>query len=323
MKVSVLMPCYNAGKYLQKAVESVRASTEQDFEIIILDDGSTDNTAEIALDLKAKDDRIRLISREEKGFAFTFNELLDNAKGEYVLNVDPDDWIEPTMIETMLNKMDDNTDFVKCGFWFEYEDGNIEYLYDAPYDEFCPRYLPPDKKMFFFVSQVAMWTCLVRRSFIEKHHIRLNETEGAAYQDTGFIWQINTLAEKVKVVNKPLYHYNKMNANASTASSRYPMAPSVEYNRIAKWLVDNPEYGIQVRPVLCRARFGSYMWNMSRIDKKDRLSFAVQTQYDFNDDWNYLDVRMFHNLEYTAFRVGMQSPEDFVRMFDVGVEDEQ
>lgn len=251
----------------------------------------------------------------EKGFAYTFNDALDAAKGDYILNVDPDDWISPLMLERMLEEVGD-CDFVKCGFWFEFEKNREKYIYDAPDDVFCPRLLPADKKMRFFVSQVAMWTCLIRRDFIEKWHIRLNETKGAAYQDTGFIWQINTIANKVKVIKEPLYHYNKTNQNASTASSRFPMAPSVEYNRIAQWLIDNPWFGIDVRSVLCYGRFGAYCWNMGRIDKKDRLKFARQAQKDFETDYNYIDIRMFTDQEFTAWLTARKSPEDFVKYFE-------
>ena len=312
MRISILMPCYNAEEYLYKSIKSIQDSTIQDFEIICVNDGSTDNTLEILRELQDKDDRIKIITRPEKGYAITMNEALDAAKGDYVINVDPDDWIEPTMLETMLNNMGD-CDFVKCGFWFELKDGQQEYCYEAPDEVFCPRHLRADQKMRFFVSQVAIWTCLIRREFIKD--VRLNETEGAAYQDTGFIWQINTMANKIKVIKEPLYHYNKTNQNASTASSRYPMAPSVEYNRIALWLLNNPWYGIDVMSVLCRARFGSYCWNMGRIDKKDRLAFAIQAQKDFVDDFDYVDVRMFTDTEYTIYLTARNSPNDFVELF--------
>ena len=315
MKVSILMPCYNAGEYLYKSIGSIQKNSIQDFEIICVDDGSTDDTLKILKKLQKEDKRIRIITRKEKGFAYTFNELLDAAHGEYILNVDPDDWISPIMLERMLEEVG-NCDFVKCGFWFEYGESREKYLYDAPDDVFCPRLLPADQKMRFFVSQVAMWTCLVKREFIEKWHIRLNETEGAAYQDTGFIWQINTIANRVKVIKEPLYHYNKTNQNASTASSRYPMAPSVEYNKIADWLLKCPWLGIDVRSVLCRGRFGSYCWNMGRIDKKDRLKFAKQAQQDFNDDYNYIDVRMFTEQEFTVWLTARKSPEEFVKIFE-------
>ena len=314
MKISILMPCYNAGEYLYRSIASIQAQTVQDFEILCLDDGSKDNTVDILKELAEKDSRIKVISREEKGYAVTMNEMLDAAKGDFVLNIDPDDWIEPNMIEKMLEYMDDETDFVKCGFWFELKDNRQAYYYTIKAAEFCPRKLPAKAKMQFFVSQVAIWSCLIRRSFIEKHHIRLHETEGAAYQDTAFIFYIDSLAEKVRVIPDLLYHYNKTNVNASTASPRYPLAPSVEYREMAKWCMEHPEYGIYVRSVLCRARFGSYCWNLARIRKEDRLEFAKWAADDFKDDFDFLDMRMYSDEEYKAYLIAKDSPEGFVKL---------
>lgn len=313
--ISILMPCYNAGKYLRKSIRSIQDSTVQDFEIICVNDGSTDNTLEVLKDLQQDDFRIIIYSREERGYAATMNEAIERASGDYILNVDPDDWIEPTMLERLLEEMDDDLDFVKCGFTFEFKDSSIDYTFCQEKTTFCPRLLPPEDKMNFFVSQVAIWSCLIRRSFVEKHKIRLNETPGAAYQDTAFIFYIDTLAEKVKVIPDTLYHYNKTNENASTASHRYPYAPSVEFRKMASWCMDHPEYGIFVRSVLCKSRFGAYMWNMSRIDKEDRLGFAKVAQEDFLEDWAFIDVRMFDKEEYTAYMVGKTNPPGLVDAF--------
>ena len=316
MKVSILMPVYNAGKYLRRSIASILQQTMQDFEIVAVNDGSTDDSLAILEELREEDNRIKIISREEKGYAITMNDALDYARGEFVLNVDPDDWIEPHMLDRMLSEMDADTDFVKCAFMFELPEGKREEYYycDEPV-EFCPRKLDPELKMRFFCSQIAIWTCLIRRSFIEKHKIRLNPTPGAAYQDTAFIFQINACADKVRVIPDILYHYNKTNANASTASTRYPLAPSVEYRWMAKWCEDHPEYGMYVRSVLCKQRFGSYMWNMRRIKATDRLDFAMMLQEDFKEDWNYIDVRMFNKQEFDIFLIGRSDPVEMVGLF--------
>lgn len=317
--ISVLMPCYNAGDYLQRSIKSIQDSTYQDFEIICLDDGSTDKTYDIIHGLMEEDKRIRFISRVEKGYAVTMNELLDAAQGDYVINIDPDDWIEPNMFEKMLEYMDEDTDFVKCGFWFELGDRKQRYYYTTKAAEFCPRLLNAKSKMEFFVSQVALWTCLIRREFIEKHHIRLYETPGAAYQDTSFNFLINTLADKIRVIPDALYHYNKTNVNASTASPRYPLAPLVQYRYITKWVMEHPKYGIYVRSVLCRCRFGSYLWNMARINKNDRMEFAKKAQRDFIEDNDFIDVRMFTDEEYAAFITARNNAGDFVKMIEKGL----
>ena len=314
--ISVIMPIYNAGDYLYRSIGSIQAQTVQDFEIIAVDDGSTDNSLAILKALAKEDDRIRIISREEKGYALTMNEALDNAAGDYVLNVDPDDWLEPNAFERMLSEMDEDVDFVKCAFVFELPEGKQEeYYYSDEPVEFCPRELPTELKMRFFCSQVAIWTCLIRRAFIEKHHIRLNPTPGAAYQDAGFIFQINACADKVRIIPDVLYHYNKTNENASTASTRYPLSHSVEYRAMADWCMTHPEYGIYVRSVLCKCRYNSYMWNMKRIKPTDRLEFALQAQKDFKEDWNWLDVRMFSKEDFDVYLIGKNDAVELCDLF--------
>lgn len=316
MKISVIMPVYNAGHYLYRSIESIQKQTEQDFEIIAVDDGSKDESLAILKELQEKDDRIKIITREERGYAVTMNEALDAAAGDYVLNVDPDDWIEPDMFERMLSEFEDDVDFVKCGFVFELPEGETqEYLYADEPVEFCPRKLPPDLKVRFFASQVAIWSCLIRRSFIEQNNIRLHETPGAAYQDTAFIFQINACADKVRVIPDILYHYNKTNEWASTKSTNHPLAPSVEYNWMAEWCMKHSDLGIYVRSVLCKCRFGSYMWNLQRIKAEDRKEFALLVQKDFNEDWNWIDVRMFNQHEFDIYLIAKNSPSELLEVF--------
>ena len=316
MKISVLMPVYNAGEYLYKSIGSIQAQTEQDFEIIAVNDGSTDNSLEILEALAKEDSRIKVISREEKGYAITMNEALDNAAGDFVLNVDPDDWLEPDMFGKMLKEMDEGIDFVKCAFVFELPEGKQqEYYYSDEPVEFRPRALPPELKVRFFSSQIAIWSMLIRRSFIEEHGIRLNPTEGAAYQDTAFVFQVNACADKARIIPAVLYHYNKTNPNASTYSKRYPLAPSVEYNFMEDWCFKHPEYGMYVRSVLCKCRFDSYLWNMKRIEETDRHSFAEALQEDFRRDWNWIDVRMFSKEDFDIYLIGKNSADDMCTLF--------
>ena len=80
--------------------------------------------------------------------------------------------------------------------------------------------------------------------------------------------------------------------------------------------MDNPQYGIYVRSVLCRCRFGSYLWNMARINKDDRLEFAKMAQEDFIEDNDFIDVRMFSEEEYQAFISARNDAENFVKMIE-------
>ena len=109
-RVSVLMPVYNGEKYLEEAVESILAQTFDDFEFLIMDDGSTDRTGEILDRLAAKDARIRVFHRENRGITPTLNELLRLARADLVARMDDDDIAFPERFATQVRHLDENPD---------------------------------------------------------------------------------------------------------------------------------------------------------------------------------------------------------------------
>jgi glycosyltransferase involved in cell wall biosynthesis len=113
--ISVLLPVFNAEIYLQAAMESVLSQTFEDFELLALDDGSTDGSLRILKSYAAKDDRIRIISRENKGLVETLNELISEAKGQYLARMDADDICMPQRFEKQVAFMDAHPDHVVVG----------------------------------------------------------------------------------------------------------------------------------------------------------------------------------------------------------------
>lgn len=105
-KVSIIIPCYNQAKYLPKSVASLQAQTLADWECIIVDDGSTDNTAEIANNLALKDTRVQLIQKINGGSASARNLGLKHAQGEYIQFLDADDTITPDKLEKQVTIME-------------------------------------------------------------------------------------------------------------------------------------------------------------------------------------------------------------------------
>lgn len=101
--ITVLLPVYNGEKFIREAVESILAQTYEKFELIIIDDGSTDNTLSILKELEKIDFRIKLISRENKGLIATLNEGAEIANGEWIVRMDADDISMPTRLERQLN----------------------------------------------------------------------------------------------------------------------------------------------------------------------------------------------------------------------------
>lgn len=131
VKVTVLMPAYNAAKYIAEAIDSVLAQTFTDFELLIIDDGSTDNTAgEIK---KFNDLRIRLIEFGHKGISPTLNYGLNEARGYYIARFDADDVCNPERLRIQYDFMQTNPDYILSGSEADYMDLNGEYVFTLKY----------------------------------------------------------------------------------------------------------------------------------------------------------------------------------------------
>ncbi len=125
-KVSVIVPVYNVEKYLNRCVESILAQTEQNIEIILVDDGSTDGSGVLCDAWAEKDGRILVLHKENGGLTSAWKAGVKLASGEYAGFVDSDDWIEPDMYEKMLKEaLREDADLVACGLVFDFEDPKI------------------------------------------------------------------------------------------------------------------------------------------------------------------------------------------------------
>lgn len=113
--ISVLVPAYQAEKHIEKCLSSIVSQSWTDLEIIVVDDGSKDRTGEIADDFASRDERVRVIHKENAGVAAARNTLLDASNGEYILQVDADDYISPKAVETLYKTMmDTRADLCVC-----------------------------------------------------------------------------------------------------------------------------------------------------------------------------------------------------------------
>jgi len=125
-KVTVLMPAYNAEKYIETAIESIIDQTYKDFEFIIVNDCSTDSTLDIIERYAKQDKRIKIISnKENQKIAQTLNNGLKEAKGKYIARLDADDWSYPERLEKQVNFMEENPDVVLSSGNMEICDGEL------------------------------------------------------------------------------------------------------------------------------------------------------------------------------------------------------
>jgi len=120
MKVSIIIPVYNAEKYIKKCLDSILKQTYKNIEIIVINDGSTDKSYDV---LKKYEDKIILINQKNHGVSYSRNVGIEKATGDYIMFVDGDDWIDIDMIENMINEIkEENVDIVHSGYVREYPD---------------------------------------------------------------------------------------------------------------------------------------------------------------------------------------------------------
>lgn len=135
--ISIIVPVYNVEKYLNKCIDSIINQTYKNIEIILVDDGSTDNSGKICDEYLLRDSRIKVIHKNNGGLSSARNEGINISSGEYIGFVDSDDWVEPNMYEEMYKKiLYSNADIVDCGYWKEYENKSIKYI-SANEVKFC------------------------------------------------------------------------------------------------------------------------------------------------------------------------------------------
>lgn len=134
--ISIIVPIYNVDSYLRKCFDSIISQTYSDFELILVDDGSTDDSPKICDEYARKDDRIIVIHKKNGGVSSARNAGLDIAKGKYIGFVDPDDYIVSEMYECMVNAIEKyKSDMVVCGYDYIDENGNVTRPYKVKGDE--------------------------------------------------------------------------------------------------------------------------------------------------------------------------------------------
>ncbi len=130
-KISVIVPVYKAEKYLKRCVESILNQTYRNLELILVDDGSPDQSPALCDKIAAKDSRVTVIHQENAGVAAARNAGLDSATGEYITFVDSDDYVDPEMYEAMMkHALEDNCDLVLCDCLKEFPDHSEPYSHD-------------------------------------------------------------------------------------------------------------------------------------------------------------------------------------------------
>lgn len=209
-KISIIIPIYNAEHSLPKMLNSILKQTFCDFEVLLINDGSTDSSGTICNNYTSEDKRFKVIHKKNAGVSAARQTGLENAQGEYIIHADADDWIEPTMLEELYNKaIKENADVVICDFYTN--NGNIE-----KYVKQQPNGLDHISILHGLFQQLHGSCCnkLVSRICYNNYSIKF--TAGINHCEDLLTWiQLYQYPIKTAYLPKAFYHYI-MNDNSIT-----------------------------------------------------------------------------------------------------------
>ena len=207
--ISIIIPVYNGGDYLRPCFDSIIHQTYQDWELLLVDDGSTDDSGRVCDEYAAQEPLIRVIHKENGGQAAARNDGLAIAHGDYVSFVDCDDWIEPDMYATMLQTMSkEQAEIIICGYVEDYNDGSKK-LVNA--DGFQTTYDAQEAVKLLLTGKIGsyLWSMLFKREVVQELMPDLNPYEDHA---TIFKWMLH--AKRVAVLHHAFYHYRQLSSSS-------------------------------------------------------------------------------------------------------------
>lgn len=213
--VSVIVPVYNTEKYLRQCLSSLTAQTLSDIEIIVVDDGSTDNSREIIEKYAVNDKRIKPIFKENGGVNTAYQAGVEHAIGEYITFLDSDDWIDTNAYEVMYNTAkENNVDIVRAGASIIHEDGKTDMFICIPFEK-CNRVITNSLDVCEFVKKhISHWASIYRHEFIKKNKIAFKTKYKMWCDDLDWAYQCWICAKSFYILPFAFVHYRRDNPNS-------------------------------------------------------------------------------------------------------------
>ena len=204
-RVSIIVPVYNVEGYIVKCLDSILLQSFNDFECLIVDDGSLDKSIDLAREKIKEDERFKIITKKNGGLSSARNYGLKFVQGEYVSFIDSDDWIEKEMIKELYESaVEHQSDFVFCNLFVDYENGETKEVIKEGIH--YPPHFNSEQFPNLFVD-IGCYACnkLYRKALFDNHDISF--PEGLYYEDIATFPRLYVLSNKISKVEKPFYHY--------------------------------------------------------------------------------------------------------------------
>lgn len=306
--ISVIIPVYNVEKYLRKTLSSVAKQTMKNFEVIMIDDGSTDSSLEIANEFCEKYDNFRLINLENGGVSKARNAGIDASKGEYIAFIDSDDFVSQDFLELLYKSAkSSDADVVCCNYLFYFSPSGKIFpeIFNVRSGIYSGKKLLntliKDFRMHYYV-----WNKLWKRTLFTENNIRFPEM---FFEDIVLSSQLFYYADKVVVINKSLYYYVRHRGSMMTCigadkfndyiKSIGCMRNFFEYNNdYTRYKLSLRLYGYRVMLTnvkllfnicLVRKNFKGFFSDLRRANSM--ISYYLGNKFEFKED--FLNIKEF------------------------------
>lgn len=267
-KVSVIVPAYNVQAYVKECVESLKSQTFEDFEAIVINDGSTDGTLSVIQNAVGDDPRFRVHSQANQGLATTRNIGLSLARGEFIYFFDSDDLIDPEMLESTVHKaVDEKLDMVHFNA-VPFNDGDYPLPRFAAnnYIRSCPATIENFYLHLMRTKQYRspVWLYLVRRTLIQKHDLRF--IEGIIHEDEAFTLQLINMTARHGFIDRAFFKRRLRNHSIMTSghSMKNVLGYFETFRCLARWFATGPELEPEARETV-RKHIGMFYMNALRV----------------------------------------------------------
>lgn len=311
--VSVLVPIYNVEDYLPECLDSLKAQTLEGMEFICINDGSTDGSLDVIKRYMAQDERFKLIDKPNSGYGASMNKGLEMAQGEYVGICESDDFASPDMFKKLYRfAKKHDCDLVKSNY-FEHDasgDVRMEPFAGFPYK----RVFDPREMLDVVKVLPIIWAALYRRDMIEKNGIRFNETPGASFQDTSFVFRCWVASHRAALLKGAYLHYRVDRQGSSVKSSAKIYEVCGEYAVSEAFLREDPQRLADFGRLMQVMKLDTYRWNYNRIADEHRLGFCEKWAEEFRAarEEGLLDRDYFSEGDWALSGELMDDPSAFV-----------
>ncbi len=294
-KVSIIVPVYNVEKYLAKCLDSLVNQTFKDIEILVINDGSPDNSQTI-IDVYQKKYPTLITSfiKENGGLASARNLGLENAHGSYVVFVDSDDWVDKQMIEKLYNKVTEtDSDITVCGA-YGVIDGENHLL------ETFKQYSSDMNKNYIISCAGACWQIIKREIFVSHN---LHFLENHYYEDIAIIPSLGLFANKISYLNDNLYYY-LMRSGSIMRRQQYSkkledIFDSMEHlSQIYKKENEYDKYYMELEYLYIEHLLHAASLRFFEFDKYDQLSKIVKIIKEQYPNWKKNKYYKMQNIKY-------------------------